>query len=134
MIALDTNVLVRFIVEDAEALEQSTAARELVLASAAAGDHIFLPDVVLCEFVWVLRRVYEVDRSEVAATLEELLTTEHLVFESPRAVVKAVNEYASGPADFADYLLRNVALNSGCDLVYTFDRKFARSDRVELLS
>lgn len=134
MIALDTNVLVRFLVEDSQAVEQSRAARRLVMSAAATGDAIFLPDVVLCEFVWVLRRAYELDRAEVAATLQELLAAEHLVFESPEAVIDATTEYAHGPADFADYLVRNVALQSGCDRLYTFDQKFARSDCVDLLS
>lgn len=134
MIAIDTNVLVRFIVEDTTAVEQSIAARRLVLSAAASGDAIFLPDIVLCEFVWVLRRAYEVERAHVATTLQELLATEHLVFESPEAVVKAATEYADGPADFSDYLLRNQSMNSGCDRVYTFDQKFARSDGVDLLS
>lgn len=134
MIALDTNVLVRFMVHDAQAVEQSVAARRIVLAAAASGEAILLPDVVLCEFVWVLRRAYGVDRADVATTLQELLSTEHLVFESSEAVVKAATEYAEGSADFADYLLRNIALSSGCDRVYTFDRKFARAHRVDLLS
>ena len=134
MIAIDTNVLVRFIVEDSTAVEQSIAARRLVLATAAAGDTIYLPDIVLCEFVWVLRRAYDVGRAQVATTLQELLATEHLVFESPEAVVKAATDYANGPADFADYLIRNRSLSSGCDRVYTFDQKFGRSDGVELLS
>lgn len=76
MIALDTDVLVPFIVDDPGVPEQNGAARNLVLSSAQTGETMFLPDVVLCEFVWVLRRAYGVGRGEVAATLQALLETE----------------------------------------------------------
>ena len=61
MIALDTNVLVRFLVEDDKA--QAAAAAALVKRSIAAGEALFVADVVLCEVVWVLEVAYKVPRA-----------------------------------------------------------------------
>ena len=63
MIALDTNVLVRFLVEDDKA--QTAAAVALVKRAVAADEGLFVTDIVLCEVVWVLRYSYEVPRLEI---------------------------------------------------------------------
>jgi predicted nucleic-acid-binding protein len=64
MLALDTNVLVRFLVADDEV--QSARAARLVSRTIRDGDHLFVSDVVLCEVVWVLRASYGFGRAEIA--------------------------------------------------------------------
>ena len=120
MIALDTNVLVRFLVEDEKA--QTAAAARLIGRTVAAGETLFVSDIVLCETVWVLAGSYRVARSIIATTLRELLRARHLVFSAPDQLSRALDAYSKGKGDFADYLIREHARTAGCAGVETFDR------------
>jgi predicted nucleic-acid-binding protein len=71
VIALDTNVLVRFLVEDDA--KQSAAAAAVVERAVAADEPLFVSDLVLCETVWVLSGSYRVPRAEIIALLRELV-------------------------------------------------------------
>jgi predicted nucleic-acid-binding protein len=120
MIGLDTNVLVRFLVEDDP--RQSKAAAALIEEAVSAGDDLFLSDIVLCETVWVLGSAYESSRDQIVETLTGLLRARNLAFESTDRLFRALDAYARGKGDFADYLIREHARSAGCDTVMTFDR------------
>jgi predicted nucleic-acid-binding protein len=120
VIALDTNVLVRFLVEDDEA--QSAAAAALIEETLSHGEGLFVSDIVLCETVWVLTAAYRVKRPAVLSIIRELLRAKQLSFSSPDSLSHALNAFASGRGDFADYLIREHARAAGCDHVVTFDR------------
>ncbi len=124
MIALDTNVLVRFLVEDDKA--QTAAAVALVKRAVAADEGLFVTDIVLCEVVWVLRYSYEVPRLEIVHALEQLVHARHLAFATPDVLARALAAFSSGKGDFADYLIREHAIAAGCDAVATFDRALLR--------
>lgn len=119
MIALATNVLVRFLVEDDKA--QAAAAAALVKRAIAAGEALFVADVVLCEVVWVLEVSYKVPRAEVIHALGQLLHARHLSFSAPDRLARALASFSSGKGDFADYVIREQAIAAGCDVVATFD-------------
>lgn len=120
MIALDTNVLVRFLVEDDE--EQSAAAAALIEETLSRGEGLFVSDIVLCETAWVLTASYRVKKPAVVAILRELLRAKQLSFASSDFLSRAVGAFASGRGDFADYLIREHARAADCDYVVTFDR------------
>ncbi len=120
MIALDTNVLVRFLVEDDEA--QCLAANALVERAVAAEEALFVSDVTMCELAWVLRSSYKIGRAEVVAALEGVLRARHLVFRDRASLTRALTSFAEGKGDFADYVIREQALAAGCEGVATFDR------------
>ncbi|MBA3259840.1 MAG: type II toxin-antitoxin system VapC family toxin [Gemmatimonadales bacterium] len=120
MIALDTNVLVRFIVEDDA--RQTAAAAKLIDQAVAADRPLFISGIVLCEFVWVLGGSYRVPRAEIARVLRELLRARHLAFDAPDQLVRALDAFLHGKGDFADYLIREQGRAAGCDTVATFDR------------
>lgn len=120
MIALDTNVLVRFIVEDDEAQTRQVTA--LMTSAVAAGDPLFVSEVVLCEVVWVLTRTFRLPKGEVIRTLRLLLQAGELHIAERSRVRQAVEAHASGQGDFADYLIRELATDAGCDRVATFDK------------
>jgi predicted nucleic-acid-binding protein len=120
VIALDTNVLVRFLVEDDA--KQSAAAAAVVERAVAADEPLFVSDLVLCETVWVLSGSYRVPRSEIIALLRELARARHLTFAEPDQLTRALDAYAKGRGDLADYLIREHARAAGCDMVVTFDR------------
>lgn len=120
MIALDTNVLVRLLVaDDARQTRQALACIERIEAT---GDVAFVPTVVVCEFVWVLRSAYRFDRATIARALERLLAARQLHFEEPERMARALRAYARGRGDFADYVIRESARGAGCEAVLTFDR------------
>ena len=120
MIALDTNVLVRLLVEDDEG--QAEAARGVVRAATEDGVEVLLPQIVLCEFVWVLEGAYGASKEEIVAALEGLSRTRPFVVQDGGLVRRALDRYAEGRGDFADYLLAAVAAESGAETVCTFDR------------
>jgi predicted nucleic-acid-binding protein len=119
VIALDTNVLVRFLVEDDE--DQSAAAAALIEETLSREEGLFVSDIVMCETVWVLGRSYRVKKSEVVAVLRDLLRAKQLVFTAPDSLSRALAAYASGRGDFADYVTREHARAAGCEKVATFD-------------
>ena len=90
MIALDTNVLVRYLVCDDP--EQGVIARK-VLENLARESPGFISREVVLELVWVLERAYKCSRDEIAMVLEELTATEHLVVEASLDVVRCAVRY-----------------------------------------
>lgn len=120
MMALDTNVLVRFLVEDDPAQHRRAVA--LIEKATAAGDQLLVTEVVLAELVWVLTYSYKVPRSRTLATLRQLLHARQLLLVSADVVARAIDAYAAGRGDFADYLIREQARAAGGDRVATYDR------------
>jgi predicted nucleic-acid-binding protein len=120
MIALDTNVLVRFLVEDDAA--QSARAARLIDRAIKSEETLFVPDIVLAEVAWVLTRAYDVPKPELMDVLRKLLTAKHLAFASSDVLSSALDGWARGKGDFSDYLVRAQAEARGCDRIATFDR------------
>jgi len=88
---------------------------------------------VLCELVWVLRQAYKYDRASVCQILEKLLSTAEFEVERASLAWRALADYRSGPADFSDYLIAQVANEYGACPVHTLDRKAARNSRFALV-
>ena len=124
MIALDTNVLVRFLVVDDKA--QSAKAARLVERAVARNETLFVSDIVLCETVWVLLSAYQVSRAEVGQVLGELLRATHLGFRDADELLRALEAFGGGKGDFADCLIQEHARSAGCAEVATFDRALLR--------
>lgn len=126
MIALDTNVLVRYLVEDDA--EQARQAAALIRRIVKGDDRVYISRVVVCELVWVLARAYDFTRAEIVETVGRLLGTRHVRLEEPDQVARALAAYEAGRGDLADYLIREQARAEGCDAVATFDRALLRED------
>ena len=130
VIALDTNVLVRYLVRDDE--RQAEAARAL-LESLTIEHPGFVCREVIIELAWVLERSYRYSRDAIATVLEQLAATESLVVEAAADVVRAAYRYRSGNAGFSDLMILAAAERSEADILYTFDQNAARLEGVELL-
>jgi predicted nucleic-acid-binding protein len=124
MIALDTNVIVRFLVADDR--RQATRARSVVSTAVAQNVQLYVSDIVACEVVWVLETAYGFQRREIASVLNQLLHARHLKFRSTELMLEALEAYEVGKGDFADYLIRANAMNAGCEAVLTFDKALHR--------
>jgi predicted nucleic-acid-binding protein len=115
MLAVDTNVLVRFLARD----EANQTARA---DSLLRRNQIWIPKTVILETEWVLRQVYSFDRRRIAAVFRGLLGIPTVHAEDEEAVADALNWYAAG-MDFADAL--HVASSERAEEFATFDQKLA---------
>jgi predicted nucleic-acid-binding protein len=120
MIALDTNVLVRYLVADDAA--QSARAAKRIATARRTGEPLFVSWVVVCELAWVLSVAYKTPKRELITVLRSLLSTRQLAFERDDQIESALDAYEVGGGDFADYVIRAAALAHGCDTVLTFDK------------
>ena len=126
MIALDTNVLVRLVLQDDET--QARAAERLVVRARREQTHLFVADVVWCELVWVLTRRAGLSRDDIAAALDQLLRTELIVVAAAAVIERSLAAYRKGKGDFADYLVREQARAIDAGDVVTFDRALKGED------
>lgn len=131
MIALDTNVLVRYLVRDDEA--QAATARSL-MSSLTADQPGFVCREVILELVWVLERAYGLSREDIADALEQLVSTDVLVIEAGADVAQAAFSYGTGSTGFSDLMILAAAERSNALPLHTFDRKAVRQEGVTLLS
>jgi predicted nucleic-acid-binding protein len=119
MIALDTNVLVRFLVEDDKV--QSRRAKKLIEEAVMDDEDLFVADLVVVEMVWVLKRSYGLKKEAIAAVLRMLLGARNLRFESSDRMARVIIAYLKGRGGFSDYLIREKAAEWECETVATFD-------------
>lgn len=119
MIALDTNILVRFLTRDNP--EQAVRARALIETGA-----VFVPRTVILETEWVLRIIYRFERSAIAAGLMRLLGLPGVEIEDRPTVARALGWCGQG-LDFADAL--HLASSGRAEAFATFDRALRRKAR-----
>jgi predicted nucleic-acid-binding protein len=130
MIALDTNVLVRYLAQDDR--EQSALATSLIEEQLSVQNPGYVSGVVLAELHWVLSRVYLVDRTRFADIARGLLSAQALHFDNVQAAWNALQAFEDG-FDFVDALLTELGDDAGCSATVTFDRLLARHPKARLL-
>ncbi|WP_299204297.1 type II toxin-antitoxin system VapC family toxin [uncultured Amphritea sp.] len=124
MIAIDTNVLLRYLLEDDT--DQSAKAAKLIGGS----EIVLVTDVVLVETVWTLRGAkYQLSKPELIDVIKALFQEPNIRFEDGQATWVALDQYRkSNGADFADALIVNKAKLTANRLgetfggSYTFDK------------
>ena len=120
MKALDTNVLARFFIDDADDID---TARQRPAAVEALSQRAFVSVTVLLEFEWVMRGFYRLPSEEIARVISALAGIDHVSIEDRSAVLAALDGYGRG-LDFADAL--HLARSGRATAFVTFDRKLAR--------
>lgn len=130
MIGLDTNVIVRYIMQD-DARQSKLASR--LIESLTVEDPGFVPLVAVIELVWVLSSSFELVRAQVVSVLEILLQTKEIQVERAEVVWRAVRIYRDSSADFADCLVERSAAAAGCVRTMTFDRGAAKNCSMTLI-
>jgi predicted nucleic-acid-binding protein len=123
MIALDTNILARAIIQEVDADEATLAQQQAARALLSSGEALFLPVTVIEELEWVLRGVYDLPVPEILSLLDDLLTIDNLVVDRAGAVAQAVEGYRHG-MDFSDAL--HLAQAGHCRHLATFDARFRK--------
>jgi predicted nucleic-acid-binding protein len=124
MLGLDTNVLVRFLVQDDQS--QFERARHLIGRESRTGGGVLISLLVLLETEWVLRSRYNLTKPEILTAFSELLASIEVHFEDEHSVEAALFAWKDASADFADCLIgaRHRAL--GCRATASFDTKASK--------
>jgi predicted nucleic-acid-binding protein len=131
MIGLDTNVLVRYIMQDDPV--QSPKSTELI-ESLTSDNPGFITMVSVVELYWVLTSAYELSGKQVAQALDALLHTKQLLVERADQVMRALRVFGEGRADFADCLIERSASGAGCERTMTFDGKASKYAGMTLIA
>jgi predicted nucleic-acid-binding protein len=131
MIGLDTNILVRFFMQDEPAQAKKV---NLLFAGLTPENPGYVSLIVLLELHWVLKKIYKFDRESLAEATLSLLSTAQIKVESASIVLSAVKNYKTASVDFEDALISKLALNAGCKSIYTFDKTAAKYAGMTLLA
>ena len=130
MIGLDTNVLVRYLVQD-DAVQSPKATACIESFTADRRGYISL--TALVELIWVLTSLYDMNKEGLLGVLDNLLRARTLAIEQPNTVWRAVNLYRSARADFEDCLILCSCQAAECDETLTFDATAAKTAGMRLL-
>ena len=114
-LALDTNVIVRYIIEDDPS--QAEAAATVI----EADNTLVISSMVLCEVCWVLSRFYRLPSTEIGHAIRGLVESDRV--EVDRIVVEAGLAALAAGGDFADGCILQCAVDEKCDGLVTFDRE-----------
>jgi predicted nucleic-acid-binding protein len=124
MIALDTNIIVRFLINDD--IDQAEKVRQLLKKAEQEKKAYFISLLVVQELVWVLDAVYECSRNEIINAIEKLTYMPVFEFENIDLLRNVIEESKKSKYDVSDLLIAFSAINSGCRKVLTFDEKASR--------
>ena len=121
MIAVDTNVLLRYLLND----DKELAKRSRQIFESA--ERILITDIVLAETLWTLTgRRYGAVKVDLIAVVDKLLQEPKVRFEDDEVIWSALQAYRRTNVDFADALivykaLKTGSIGNGLDAIYTFD-------------
>lgn len=118
MIVIDTNIILRYLLEDNE--ELSKKAIEII-----DNNQIFIPTEVIVETSYVLKKVYQVEKDKIYKVIQLLLEMENVNFENKETIELAFKTYAEKNLDIVDCMLYAYAKNEKYE-VKTFDNKLAK--------
>lgn len=123
MPALDTNILVRYLIADDK--KQFESAKAFINDASLTGP-LFVPLSVSVELEWVLRSLYELDKAMILTVFNRLLESREIEFQEESSIEITLSLYADNNADFADCL--HIASAHTCNRapLITFDRNASR--------
>jgi len=131
MAAIDTNILVRYLIQDD--VLQGQLAKKLIRRYLAQEESIFIPVTVILEFEWELRSNFLFEKLQVVSLMSSLLSTKELLFESEASIEIALELFRNHSADFADCLHIALAHTAGQSPLWTFDKSAAKIPGAQIL-
>lgn len=123
MIGVDTNVLARLFVNDVKT--QHEAALRF-FSQRSEDDPAYVSLIVVVEFVWLLRKMYDYSMDSVRLALTSLLDSPDILVEDRDLVAEAVAQSSRPKVDLVDVLIAGSATRHGCSTTVTFDRNAAK--------
>ena len=130
MIGLDTNVLVRFIMQDDDI--HSPKANTLIEALEPDNPG-FITLLSIIELNWILSACYALKREQVAQAILSIMRCKVFIVERADQVLRALRVFNKGKADFADCLIERIASSAGCSQTMTFDTGSAKHAGMTLI-
>jgi predicted nucleic-acid-binding protein len=124
MVALDTNVLLRYLVQDDPT--QSPRATEIIERLLTRQNPGFVSLVCILEMVWVLRSLYKRSRWEIAGHIEMILAADTLEVQNEQEVYQGIIALRNGTGTFEDALIGGLGAWWGCSATLTFDQNAAK--------
>jgi len=131
MQALDTNIIVRFLIRDDE--KQAQIVLKRFKTAEAEKEQLFIPILVVLELIWVLESAYDLSRDAILNAIDQMRRMPILKFESDDVVERLLVEGKNLKTGLSDLLIAASANSSGCDRVLTFDRKASHNPLFQLL-
>lgn len=131
MKALDTNVIIRFLVNDDK--KQGETVKGLFLKAEREQKSFYITNPVLLEVIYVLESVYKFQRSEILNAIDSMVMMKILVFENPDVLQRLTAIGERSTIELEDLLVGLIAQDNGCETTITFDKKAAKSNLFELL-
>jgi predicted nucleic-acid-binding protein len=124
MIGLDTNVVLRYLVQDDPV--QSPRATEIITSRLSEHEPGFVSLVTILEVVWVLKSLYKRSLQAIANDVEMILAADTLEVQNEQQVYHAVVALRNGTGAFEDALIGSLGIWRGCSVTLTFDEKAAQ--------
>ena len=124
MIGLDTNVLLRYLVQDDPI--QSPLATEVIERRVTKEDPGFVSLVCILEIAWVFGSLYKRSPAEIAGHIEMILAADTLEVQNEQEVFQAVVALRNGRGAFEDALIGALGAWRGCSSTLTFDQNAAK--------
>ncbi|HEX4321239.1 MAG TPA: type II toxin-antitoxin system VapC family toxin [Acidobacteriaceae bacterium] len=131
MIGLDTNVVVRYLMQD-DVVQSALANRLIDALTEASPGYISL--ICLAELYWVLDHTYKLTRTEIIQAIRGVITSETLLLQDSELVKRAFYMYSKGNVDFDDCLIAQCAFSASCNSIMTFDKVAAKNSGMQLLA
>jgi predicted nucleic-acid-binding protein len=119
MVAVDTNIIVRFLTQDDESQYQKSL-------EVFQKQNVFITDTVILETEWVLRFAYKFKSIEICEALKKLFGLPNVHLNNANLVAQALQWHEAG-LDFADAF--HLANSQNSTKFYTFDEKFVKRAR-----
>jgi predicted nucleic-acid-binding protein len=117
LIGIDTNVLLRWLLDD------DPGQSELAAAAFDGDEQVFLGDIVLAEASWVMARSYRLSRHAIASALRHAIALPSVAVSDRAAVDAALTAYETGGPGLSDHLIGNLNSAAGCRTTLTFDKR-----------
>ncbi len=124
MIGLDTNVILRYLLQDDP--KQTSQVNQIIDRQLSEQNPGFINVATILEIVWVLRSLFKQSPSQIAAHIEHLLAADSFEVQNEQQVFEATFALKRGLGEFEDALIGALNAGAGCSRTLTFDRKAAR--------
>ena len=130
MKAIDTNILVRFLVGDDDL--QARKVYNIFKKIESSKGELFVPLLVVLELIWVLESVYKIPQPEILDSISELILMPILKFEHLSTLQQFTKNAPTTKYDLSDILIAYSAAEQGCESTITFDKKASKFKLFEL--
>ena len=131
MKAIDTNILIRFLVGDDEA--QAKKVYKMFRKAELEKEELFVPLLVILETIWVLESAYDISRAEILDAISDLLLMPIFRFNQLSALQQFIISAQGNHHDLSGLLISHSAKANGCEAVITFDKKASKYKLFELV-